>query len=655
MIRRASSVLVLIAVAALLSAQTVPDLVAEGQSMLVRGDYLDAIDAFRRALRLNPNDIDANVGLADAYFTIDEIDQAQQQIAIALRLARGNGDVVVLAGRIAVAAGDVEGADALFAQVLANEPNNIDAAIARAELALAQGRSSAARTSLERSLRIRPDHRRALLSLALVYEYQGDIDIASDYMQLAQRVHRDRTDVHLVAAQYYSRVGDIDRAASAARTARSLDPNALTAARILAGIALEEGNALQAISLAEQLIVADRTDHNAWFLRAAGLRASGRPDEAMTSIRTALSIAPDEELYRIYAEELALSVLEIDDPVRAELSGARGDEAQALATGYRFATAERRYQRALLLSPLDAALRQSYADLFLDSGYVASHLQELSVALDGTLPTDTDVLQETISADLAASWGVDQFTIDRIRPTIGLYAPAADAFPWSATVPATLTYIGSALRSTDAIDVANLAIVADRADAFATARSQDVDFFVLVGLDAGGGSIELTAELLVTRTGVVTDRITAVRSGPGYVSAAIDGLVDDVVARLPRLARVVARRGDVVLIDRGERDAIAADDAWTLLPAGTLVTSPDSSEYLFAEADIRGEAVSGDADDLISEATITIRGLVDRVRIGDILIETPTEDSAEEEESIAAELERSDLGLLLYQRIRRLR
>jgi tetratricopeptide (TPR) repeat protein len=649
--------LLLLLVASWLTAQTVPELIASGQTMLIRGDYLGAIDAFRQAVEINPNDVNALTGLADAYFTIDEYDQAQNQIERALRLTRQDSAVQVLAARIAIGRGDLERADALFGQVLEREPNNVDAAIGRAELALAQGRSSAARAALEQSLRVRPEYRRALLSLALVYEYQGDIDAARRYMSLAERVHRDRADVHIVAAQFYDRIGDLESAGRAARTARAIDPLNLEAARVLASIALEEQNLGTATSLAEELITADRSDDAAWFMRAMSQARNDEQDAALTSIRTAMRLAPDEELYRVWAEELARETLGITNPLRVELASARADEAARLAREYRWQAALRRYRRALLLAPLEAPIREAYAEVLRSQSFVASYLQELAVAHEGESSTsgNLDVLEASISADPAAQWGVNQFTTERSRVPVAVYATGTMTARSAEANRLILRLVASGLRSSDAVAVLEDAVLADGAAAFSAARSQNVDFFILLDSVIEDGAAAITARLAVTRTGVEVGATRSVRSGPEYLSQVADALVSDLVAALPERASVIERVGDRVLIDRGERDGLEIGAAFTILPAGSVITAPERAEYVYRDEEIRGTATVTRLDDLIAEADVEIAGLIDRLRIADVLLPVVSEEDQADATDVRNQLEQSDLGLLLYDRIRRLR
>lgn len=646
---------ILLLVGSALLAQDARSLVLEGDRNMVRGKFLAAIDSYRRAVAINPNDLDALIGLADAYFTLDEYDQAQLQVERARRLARSNSEVLVLSGRIAIARGDLEGADALFREVLAAEPNNVDASIALAELALAEGRSSLAMMNLEQALRVRPEHRRALLSLALVHEFRGDLTSAQAYIELAARVHRDRADVHVIAARYYERNGALELAARSALTALAIEPGNLDATRVRASVALESRNAIDAVALAEELIQRDRDDHGAWFLRAVSLRDIGRLEEAVTSIRTAISIAPDEELYRIWAETLALSVLAIDDPIRAEFARFRADEAEDLREEFRYTSAIRRYQRALQLSPLDEDLRRGYADVFELLGFRASYVQELGIA-DGesASPAGLDVIVASLSESVATQWGVDQFSATRSRIPVALYATSDGRVSSTEAAAAMLSLVAAAFQSGDQVNVEEQRIVADEAEAFSRARSEDVDFFIILDVELEDRTVVVAARASVTRTGVEASTIRTVRSGPGYLSSAADALVARIQLLLPRTATILDRSGTRVLVDRGQRDGITPEEEFIVLHPQSLVTSPESIEYLFAMEDQLGTATVTRVDDLVSEARLELEGLTDRVRLGDALVPLADASNEDESESVAPP-ERSDLGLLLYQRIRRLR
>ncbi|MFW5684410.1 MAG: tetratricopeptide repeat protein, partial [Spirochaetota bacterium] len=585
----------LLAFTAGLSAQSTDATILLGQAddALAAGAWYEAVEAYRETLAANPNYTDALVGLAEAYYRLEEYDQAQQFVERALRLARSSTRTLNLAGLVAIGRGDLTEAERAFARVQDIEPNNVDAAIGRAELALARGQSVEAASFLERALRLNPDQRKALLSLVLVYEHLGEPDVARDYLELARSVHRDRPEVHVLAAEYHLRAGDYAAAAQAARTAQAIDPMNHAATTIRAQLALLQESYLEAATIAEELISNDRADVQAWYIRAVARYRSGDLDTALSSARTALRIEPENELVRIWAEWVAMNELPFDDAVRAELARDRSRDGALLERGFRFERAVRAYRRALQLAPLDLALRRDYAELFRRMGFNASYLQELEVLVENgvesvELDRTIEVFRSALGESVAFAWGIDQFTIDRTRTPIALYLSETSSTGYPGSETAVLDFIRRTLQSSEGVSLADSAIVSGYADAFSRARASGSDFFATLRASTTDRLFGITADLLVARTGARAGELRTVRTGPDHAAAAVDAFTADLLETLPLRASIIRREGRRVVIDRGRRDGLETGLVLDVIEPSALTIAPAAARSIY-----RPDAVIG--------------------------------------------------------------
>jgi len=631
-----------------------PRLADEATGALERGRYFQAVERYREALDVNPNYLDAIVGLAEAYYWLGEYDQAQTFIERALELARRNPDVINLAGRIAIGRGDLAAAEDAFARVLDDQPNNVEAVIGLAELSLARGRGAEAAARLERALRLNPDQRKALLSLVLVYEHMGEEEIARDYLEIARSVHRDRPEVHVLAAEYFLRAGEVDAAGRAARTAQAIDPQNRAATAIRAEVALADHSYLEAKTIAEQLIGFDRSDLFAWYVRAVSARRLGELETSLESVRTALRIEPENEMLRIWAEWLATSELELEDPVRTELAAERASDAAALAREFRFSRAMRAYRRALQLTPLDLELRRAYAELFRRMGFNASYLRELEVLRENGLDSPEldrtiEVYHNALASSVARGWNIDQFTLARTRTSLGLYLTgnANDRYPQSE--PALLEFLERTLAGRERIDVVDAAVVDGYARAFAGARAADVDFYLATRAAVTDRMTIISTRVNVARTGETAVERTRVRTGPDHAAAAADAFGDDVAASLQTVGRIVRREGARVVVDLGARDGVADDAMFDVVRPRDATVAPSEARYAYPPEAVLGTVTITSVDDLVAEGALETTGVVDEVTTGDIVL-------LHEEESDDEPRARSDdLFPVLYERVRRLR
>lgn len=645
-------VMALLCTTGIVGAQTVGELRVTGQEALAGDDYYAAIEAFGSALQINPQDLSSTVGMAESYYWLGEYDQARALASRALSLSRRDPEVLTLNGRISVGSGDLDAARDYFNSAMAVEPNNVDAEIGLAELALAEGRNLDATLSLERLLRIHPEHQKALLSLVLVYEQAGDFGTAERYLEIALETHGNVPETHILAAEYDIRRGNNDGAAAHARTAQALDAYSSSAARIRATVALLDRRYLEAIATAEELLRRERTDAGAWFLRGQALVGAERIAEAMDSFRTALRYEPDDEIIRLVAENIAIREYPMEAPVRAELAAYAAQGAAYFADSYLYSKALSSYRRALRLTPFDVSLRLAYAELHRTLGHTATFLQELAVITDAGQGTPEierriSVYENLLSESVAFQWGIDQFTLSTSKTSIAVFL-TGDSTPLSYPLSGGLLLesIATSLGSLERVDVRQSTVSTDFPDAFARARSEDVDFFILLTIADSPRSFALDARVHVGRTGVAVTSISIARVGPTRVMDALEAFSRRVDGMFPVRSTIIRRRGDLVVIDAGVRDGIVEDAELTVLAPEAIIVEAGAVGYSYDGESVLGRIKITRRDDLISEGIVSVDGLVDAIVVGDTAV-MPGE----------AVLERSSGALypLLYDRVRALR
>jgi len=648
----ALSLILWVGIVGILGAQTVGEHRAMGVETLADDDYFAAIEAFGRALQINPQDLGSGVGMAEAYYWLGEYDQAQVLVSRALELSHQDPAILTLSGRISIGLGDLEAARVSFDRAIAIEPNNVGAEIGLAELSLAEGRNLDAALSLERALRIRPEHRKALLSLVLVYEQAGDLETAERYLEIALEAHGNAPETHILAAEYDIRRGDNESAAGHARTAQVLDAQNTSAARIRATVALLDGRYFETITTTEELLRKERTDARIWFLRGQALLGAARVGEAMDSFRTALRYEPDNEIVRLVAENAAMLEYPMEAPIRAELAEYATERAVRFADAYLYSKALSAYQRALRLTPFDVSLRLAFAELHRTLGHTATYLQELAVITDAgagseALDRRISVYENTLSESVAFQWGIDQFTLSKSTTTISVFLTADSApLTYPLAERSLLETAAANLQSTERMDVRQSGTVRDFPDAFARARSEDVDFFILLQMADGARTFALDATVHVGRTGAPVASISIARVGPNRVIDTLDAFSRRLDGLFPLQTTIIRRRGDRVVIDAGVRDGIEDGVELTVLAPEAILIEAAAVGFSYDEQSVLGTIKVTRTDDLISEGIVTVDGLADAIVVGDTAV-MPGE----------TVLERGSAALypLLYDRVRALR
>lgn len=598
-----------------------------GQQALADGDPYRAIEEFALALAENPSYFDAHFGMAEAYYRLDEYDQALASARAAAELRRNDSRLQNLEGRIQIGMGNVAEAGRIFDAILSRERHNVDALIGRAELAVAQGRTEEAARRYQEAIRLQPQERRALLALAVLYDYLDDSDRAEEYIRLAVRYHPENAVAQLLAAEHYLQRSRVVEAERHAQYALTISPTSTDALFTLAHIALIRADYNQVLARVEELLEIDRNDHRAWYLRGVSLEEFGDLDEALRSFRMALTVRPDEEIPRFAAEQALLDGTDVEDPRRKEFAQHHFVRARSLVDRNLFSQAFSSYRRGLQLDPYDRQARLGYAELYRLGGHRARYLQELRVLDDyGLGGRDTDDLIETYDSALAESvavrWNVDQFSLARSRTRFELFVletTVTSDYPQSDFLLS--RRLRHALLAHEAIDVPNEPRRSESfAAAFRDARRRGSEYFLLTRFTQAERSFMVEVGVYVGRTGTEIANYRINRSGNDRIQRALAALAAEIDATLPLRGTVERRDAERVLINLGSLHGVAADDTLEVVRRGELLPRGDQAGFMYASSDVLGTVRISRVDDLVSEGVLSSRTVFDYVNVGDEVV-----------------------------------
>lgn len=624
-----------------------------GVRALQAGDAYQAIEEFSAALVENPSYYEAHKGMAEAYYRLDEYDQALASVRRAASLRRDDVRLQNLEGRIQIGLGNVAQAGRLFDQILARERNNIDALIGRAELAVAQGRTDEAARRYNEAIRLEPNERRALLALAILYDYLEESERAEQYIRLAVRYHPQNAVAHLLAAEHYlqrSRVLEAERHAS---TALTIEPQSTDALFTLAHLALIRADYDEVLDRVEQLLEIDRRDYRAWYLRGVSLAEIGNLDEALRSYRMALTVRPDEEIPRLAAEQALLDRTDVEDLRRHEFAQHHFVRARSFVDRNLFTRAMTAYRRGIQLDPYNREGRLGYAELFRLRGYRARYLQELRVMEEYGLGSPAiddriEAFESALADSVAVRWNVDQFSLAAARTRFEIFVHEA---PVTSDYPQSDHFLSRQFRNEllayEAIEVPSDPLRSQNfAAAFREARRRNADYFVVLEFSQADRSFQVHARVYVGRTGTEIGSIRANRSGNDRVQRALHAVGGEVHAMIPLRGTVQQREAERLLVNLGSLHDVAVNDTLDIVRRGALVLRSDAPGYMYSSSDVLGTWRVTRVDDLVSEGTLSSRTVFDYVNVGDEVVRQP------DESATAAE---TDLFPPIYRRIRSIR
>jgi protein O-mannosyl-transferase len=278
----------------------------------------------------------------------------------------------------------------LWAQALAENPDNFFAHYSLGRMHLMAGRLDAAMPHLERAIALAPWFAGAHDTMGLALARQGRSEAAIDAHRAALRLQPDSTEVRANLGLAYERHGDVAGAIAVYRDALQRDPGRPTL-HISLGHALGSLGDLDGamVEIREALrLQPDSAAAHAYLAQV--LAQKGQPEDAIAELRLALAREPSREdahalLGRLLLErgQVDAAVVHLGEAVRLQPQSPTSRRAlgAALATGGRLDEAIVQYSEAVRLAPTDAASRDQLGLCFARAGRVADAIAQFSEAV----------------------------------------------------------------------------------------------------------------------------------------------------------------------------------------------------------------------------------------------------------------------------------
>ncbi|HZT59025.1 MAG TPA: tetratricopeptide repeat protein [Pyrinomonadaceae bacterium] len=299
-------------------------LVAEGASALARGDEAGARESFEKALRADPNNVEAHTYLGVLADRAGDLSGAEKHFAAAAALAPFSASARNNYGAILVRLNKLQLAAAQFEASLKLDRDQPNALVNLAQIRFNSGKAEdlgASRELFERAMRVAPDAEiaRAVVVISLrLGEKERAAAAYKDYAaQVAAAAQPDASAVNSASTQSAS-TSNASSAASRAELGEALLESGLveeSTKELTAATALDPSNADAVIALArgylklKDIRSAGRTLESAvargldpapvYAALADVYEAGGYTEHAIPAMRLAIARDPHNELYRL--------------------------------------------------------------------------------------------------------------------------------------------------------------------------------------------------------------------------------------------------------------------------------------------------------------------------------------------------------------------
>ncbi len=376
--------------------------VAAADRLLVKGKYEDAAKFYQAALRRNPRDRNAALGLGMVLTKQFKLDGAESQFDKVLASDSNNpgahaGKAMVLLNRLQSSSNTIrKGKDNTLkeAETEAVAAVNADPQMPEAHYALGmvykeQGRLGDAETSMKQAIAIDPRYSDGHTGLGLIKLAQNNIGSASAEFKQAIRINSGDWTAHYGLGQGLLRQGQSDAALKELNIAQYQFPNSWPVRLALGKTYETQGNTVAAVREYQESIRI-KPENPAAYLGIANIREiRGDLEHSIAELRSGIELMPDNAELRLRVGDESLRLGKLDDSIKEYetiLATTPGSAraAEGLTTAYYlksqkettggyfgdndYANAEQLIARAIQMNPNDMRLRLAQAKLRALSG-----------------------------------------------------------------------------------------------------------------------------------------------------------------------------------------------------------------------------------------------------------------------------------------------
>ncbi len=261
-----------------------PDYLEEASSALKRGDEAAAISALREHLREAPGSSYTRLKLAallrdskpeEALDILGQVPPSDPKRITALQQT----------AIIQIVMDRTTDAEKTLQEIVTAQPENLGAQLSLAELYFRRKTPEAALPYALEAVRLAPDRAQTLLLVAEIYDELHNYGAMIEPLQAAIAINPDYYEARLNLAYAFHRIGELAPAETQAKWCLDANPRDVSALRILAAIARDQGHFADAGRLLKMALQIQPEDVDCRILEADLLLYERRPQEAYERLK----------------------------------------------------------------------------------------------------------------------------------------------------------------------------------------------------------------------------------------------------------------------------------------------------------------------------------------------------------------------------------
>lgn len=567
------------------------DFFTEGENALYQGNYTKAVESFNEALSLNPHYKEALKGISESYYYLEKLETALLYAQKALFLGKEDKTIKNMIARIQIGMGNLKGAEDIYEEILTLEPNNQNARMGLAEVYILSNRYQEAINEYEKNLMISPDSRRSIISLVLLHDSRQEFEKAEEYLNLAHFYHPEEEITYFTGMIHYMETSKWDEALNESSRLLSLNPDYPEMNYYLGIIYFN----LERYQLSQMYfmncIQSSPKEVNAeyWYMLGLSHWKQDNDEDAIHSLKMALSISPEDERIRLFLEYLFRNYPEyIDIEEEAFISEHYLTTGIRFQEDYYFEKALSAYRRALMFNADSSRVWLKYCELLKVMGYPEKYMDKMKAFLASNDLDDSDLqlaidLQADVTEDyFVEEWNLDQFSLSHnpFQLSCFLKSNRIDLLYFEKAI---LSLIQDELSQYIFIDFSHIdsSGAVSFAESYRRAQTDNSDYFILFSLDENERSFSLSADFHLSSTGALIASRTFVKTGNDRIYRAVNELSDFIISLVPKIGSIVKLQDNKGIINLGSWHNIGENDEFYIIQENEYSLTHQDPFYFF--------------------------------------------------------------------------
>ena len=261
----------------------------------------DAMGCYRRALSINPDYVDACVGLGFVLSEQKQYGEGERYLRHSLSLEPGNADAHYILGTIAKNQNDPIGSIDHFTRALEAKPD-FEFAYRDLIAALLQGQQiGKAKDVLERAISAYPESAEFQFNLANLLSHENDYDGAVACYEKVLSIQPGSAECHKNLADVLGKRGEPDKAIVSYQKALWFEPNLVDAQIGLGGVMERQGKIDEAVACYRRAAALEPKSAAAHQFLGNALLAQGATREAVACFEEVVRLDPENGLKHLIA------------------------------------------------------------------------------------------------------------------------------------------------------------------------------------------------------------------------------------------------------------------------------------------------------------------------------------------------------------------